>query len=1064
MSDNLSSEVSADQVWAKVPEWYKKPQGADVPPGARLFARRHTFNMVIEGMTTEGSDRAVHAVSARVRAISQNPHIAISLETGNDPSVIFTLETSVFRFTREGDDPEYAQFFDWFRTNCPDIFMFKQKSTNRYEGCVKAMVILIEVGDGKSPTVVGFPGSSLNDKEQATWNALKSIASGSFIYLCMPAGTANYGELNGAMSAISDLSPVVADFGTYWYRRYQSPSTPGRKAPIWLHGKGQRGGFQMDTSVSGGTGAFIDHHERECRLIDGSWLELREQQAQFERVFNLEHTHQASFEAHGPGQNWLDVKVVDSENPPKIPEGTKVKFLLNQKAPASPEVFKGRSITGRVFERNSPQDFSVMFTGQAPLHLAARKTFDVVLTVVVDTTAMRRQINALKLATKEIVPGDKEDGRGKGISLHRTILAHHVEMDKKSELYFELSFQQLSPLQLGEQNSKLAAIKALWDKELDPAQRKAVEQSVRKIAGGLSLIEGPPGCGKTYAAVHILAAAIALGIKVLLTAASNKAVDNLLAALYRFYQSHDGFEEKSKLAIRLRTAGVQFACLRNVDGSHQPILRNLGDPETRVEHLEAHNIVVRWAEEAVDERVGGSEARAFLKMRNLDLEVGLSAEEAEGYKELYMKMLRQVLSASHLVATTLNNAGSLEHTDFRPVVMVCDEAGQCHEGDTMIGMLHDTLRAAVLIGDPQQLDPTVVSLNAKNEHAGYLKRSLLSRLMQAGYESTRLAVNYRNHPDILDFFNREVYQGMLTPSKHNANPQAEDKARVGLAFDAFMASKGARIGGDNARLTGARRVWFSVKGFANRELVGTSWENEAQASALVNLVRALTTFVPADGRGGIRSEDIMVISPYLAQQRLCAVSLNTARLSVGSNLTVDAAQGQEAPVVIFVLTKPGKEKPGELGFVANRARLNVALSRAQQVLIILGDFLAFTAKVRSQMKTKEGGMLLALLVDVQNRRHDTGIANLRLQPVVNTVGSPVAGPIVPPWRLQAPIDKDAMDTATDEAEKPVQGTDHEPMEIDEEEAQMQEELRAAEEKVKELREKMARRKRDQTRG
>lgn len=81
--------------------------------------------------------------------------------------------------------------------------------------------------------------------------------------------------------------------------------------------------------------------------------------------------------------------------------------------------------------------------------------------------------------------------------------------------------------------------------------------------------------------------------------------------------------------------------------------------------------------------------------------------------------------------------------------------------------------------------------------------------------------------------------------------------------------------------------------------------------------------------------------------------------------------------MIFVLTKPGKEKPGELGFVANRARLNVALSRAQQVLIIVGDFQAFTSKVRSQMKLKEGGMLLALLTDMQDRRHNIKITNLR---------------------------------------------------------------------------------------
>ncbi|PLB33699.1 uncharacterized protein BDW47DRAFT_113472 [Aspergillus candidus] len=78
------------------------------------------------------------------------------------------------------------------------------------------------------------------------------------------------------------------------------------------------------------------------------------------------------------------------------------------------------------------------------------------------------------------------------------------------------------------------------------------------------------------------------------------------------------------------------------------------------------------------------------------------------------------------------------------------------------------MRGVVLIGDPQQLPPTVILENGTNEGAQCLKRSLMARLYAAGYPCTMLNRNYRNHSQILEYFNRAVYGGTVRPKQRCA--------------------------------------------------------------------------------------------------------------------------------------------------------------------------------------------------------------------------------------------------------------------------------------------------------
>lgn len=114
----------------------------------------------------------------------------------------------------------------------------------------------------------------------------------------------------------------------------------------------------------------------------------------------------------------------------------------------------------------------------------------------------------------------------------------------------------------------------------------------------------------------------------------------------------------------------------------------------------------------------------------------------------------------------------------------------------------------------------------------------------------------------------------------------------------------------------------------------------------------------------------MIISPYKAQRRLISRTLSQSGLTVRDNLTVDAAQGQEAPIVLLSLTKPG-EVPTSLGFMANKERLNVALSRAQKVLIVVGNLTLWGEEFVKSLGTKNNPVkvLRDLLVDVRQKNH-----------------------------------------------------------------------------------------------
>jgi ATP-dependent RNA/DNA helicase IGHMBP2 len=224
-----------------------------------------------------------------------------------------------------------------------------------------------------------------------------------------------------------------------------------------------------------------------------------------------------------------------------------------------------------------------------------------------------------------------------------------------------------------------------------------------------------------------------------------------------------------------------------------------------------------------------------------------------------------------------------------------------------------------------------------------------------------LSINYRNHPAILDLFNNHVYAGRLTAAPSTSSPD-----RVGNAWDAFTRSHHHFY---NFDLEGVRWLFISAIGKARHEGNSQSWSNAMQVHVARHLLTELYAFRSSTG-DRVLPEDVTIISPYKDQVKLVSKVFNEHKVGYRDNLTVDASQGQEAKLVIFLMANPSDDDGQQPGFLVDRHRMNIALSRAQKVLVIIGNLQIWDrASIRRLAGRNRNPFLVKLLKDVTEKGH-----------------------------------------------------------------------------------------------
>jgi predicted RecB family nuclease len=235
-----------------------------------------------------------------------------------------------------------------------------------------------------------------------------------------------------------------------------------------------------------------------------------------------------------------------------------------------------------------------------------------------------------------------------------------------------------------------------------------------------------------------------------------------------------------------------------------------------------------------------------------------------------------------------------------------DEAGQVSFADALA--VGTCARNVVLLGDPQQLAQVSQGIHPPGAQASVLEHLLGGADTVPPDRGLFLSRTWRMHPDVCRFISETSYEGRL-----HSVPECE-RQRI-----------------DSPGLSGTGLRWLPVEHEGNR---GSSPEEaEVIAGELERLIGG--SYADRDGRQHrLGWDDVLVVTPYNAQVRCLSKRLGR-RARVG---TVDKFQGQEAPVVFFSMaTSSGDDLPRNLEFLFSRNRLNVAISRAQSMAVLVAS-------------------------------------------------------------------------------------------------------------------------------
>jgi ATP-dependent RNA/DNA helicase IGHMBP2 len=399
-------------------------------------------------------------------------------------------------------------------------------------------------------------------------------------------------------------------------------------------------------------------------------------------------------------------------------------------------------------------------------------------------------------------------------------------------------------------------------------------------AEDVALVHGPPGTGKTTVLVQVIRAAAARGERVLASAPSNLAVDNLVE--------------------RLAAAGLD--CVR------------IGHPARVLPAVLAHTLEAKAAEREEAGIAAGLVEEALALRRDAAKRKGRRGpgrfSEARGKERDARSLLAEaraledkaeaaVLDRAQVVLATLTGLDARVLAGRAFPLAVVDEATQATEPALALALLRAD--RAVLAGDPLQLPPTILSAEAQ---AGGLGVSLFERLaaLHPGARVT-LAEQHRMNERIMRFPSDALYGGAL-----RAHPSV-----AGHALDAepFLFVDTAGAGFEEATPEGS-----------------DSRLNDGEAALAAREVERILAL-------GLPPADVAVISPYDAQvQRLR--QLLAERLDAGLEVdTVDGFQGREKEAVVVSLVR--SNDAGEVGFLADVRRMNVAITRARKKLVVVGD-------------------------------------------------------------------------------------------------------------------------------
>lgn len=445
------------------------------------------------------------------------------------------------------------------------------------------------------------------------------------------------------------------------------------------------------------------------------------------------------------------------------------------------------------------------------------------------------------------------------------------------------------------------------DQSLNKSQKSAIENALS--CENFHLIHGPFGTGKTRTLVELISQETRQNHKVLATAESNAAVDNILERLMENKKlnltrlGHPQRVSKHNITQTLAYKVEQHKLNKKIKKIHKKIdnliekrsVHTKPTPQYRRGYGD-YDILHNASKGKGGRGISPDKMKSMANWIEINQEID---EYHDEIKRIENRMIKNIVEESDVILAT-NSSSALEAiARVKFDVAIIDEASQATIPSVLIPIAK--AHRFILAGDHKQLPPTIIS-----EKANGLEKTLFEELIKIyPFKSQLLNVQYRMNSLLMEFPNKEFYNGSLKSDSSVDDITINDILNSTYEEDALLFIDTSDIDSyGESHLKDSKSII-----------------NKIEADIAVDLAK---NYISA----GVSEEDIGIISPYADQVKIIQ---DKTPVEVK---TVDGFQGREKEIIIISTVRSNDNE--NIGFLKDLRRLNVAITRAKRKLIIIG--------------------------------------------------------------------------------------------------------------------------------